>query len=46
MRCGPDCRQKGCGLERGVDGADSADPGEEVGPVDGEKGTTEVLDEG
>lgn len=38
MRCGPVCRQKGCGLERG--GPD----GEET--VDGEKGTTEVLDGG
>lgn len=40
MRCGPVCRQKGCGLERG-------DPdGEETAPADGEKGTTEVLDGG
>lgn len=44
MRCGPVCRQKGCGLERGVE--DRADPREDAGPADGEKGATEVLEDG
>lgn len=44
MRCGPVCRQNGCGLESGADDRD--DPGVEARPADGEKGTTEDLEEG
>lgn len=44
MRCGPVCKQNGCGLESGVEDSDT--PGEEAGPVDGEKGTMEGLEEG
>lgn len=44
MRCGPVWRQKGCGLECGADVR--VDPGEGAAPEDGEKGTTEGLEEG
>lgn len=44
MRWGPVCRQKGWGLDSGAE--DSVNPGEDAGPAEGEKGTTEVLEEG